>query len=259
METSDEMKNMIQALVKVQGSLEPIKKDRVNPFAGSSYATLDAILGTLLPLLSENGIAITQEPVMESTQGSLKIGVETTLLHITGEYVVYEPFFMELEKGSKMNMAQSAGSIITYAKRYAISSIFGISTDEDKDGVQNNKQDNHNQQNNKPYNQPETQQKAQPVTEPQKDFIKKLAIEYCTARGMMTNEAYKELTEVAYRNSGFNDIEKATYQQAVNTVKYLQNLLKAEEEKQKEKAIQQGSILENGTTTASQSGVDWGK
>src|SRR5699024_7096520 len=63
------------------------------------------------------------------------IGVETTLLHSSGEKAVYEPFFMQLEKGQKMNMAQSAGSIITYAKRYAVTSIFGISTGEDTDGV----------------------------------------------------------------------------------------------------------------------------
>ncbi|MGX8233981.1 ERF family protein [Bacillus subtilis] len=136
MKTSDETKNIIQALVKAQASFESVKKDRQNPFANSAYATLDAILEEVLPKLTENGIALTQEPVTSLTENGLKIGVITRLFHTSGEFMEYDPLFMELEKGAKMNMAQSAGSVITYAKRYAISAILGISTDEDNDGVQ---------------------------------------------------------------------------------------------------------------------------
>jgi len=136
MKKSESYSVIIKAMVKVQSELETVKKDRVNPFAESNYATLDAILIELLPKLNANGIVLTQEPIFKEAETSMKIGIETTLFHESGEWISYDPFFMQLEKGSKMNMAQSAGSIITYAKRYAVSSIFGISTDEDKDGVQ---------------------------------------------------------------------------------------------------------------------------
>ena len=136
MKRSESYSSIIKAMVKVQSELQTVKKDRINPFAESSYATLDAILNELLPKLNSNGIVLTQEPIFKESETAMKIGIETTLFHESGEWISYDPFFMQLEKGSKMNMAQSAGSIITYAKRYAVSSIFGISTDEDKDGVQ---------------------------------------------------------------------------------------------------------------------------
>lgn len=135
MKKSEEIDKIIPAFLKTQAALKTVTKDRVNPFAESSYATLDAILGELLPKLNENKIMLSQSPVFEEAENGLRIGVETTLFHESGQYLQYDPFFMELEKGAKMNMAQSAGSVITYAKRYAVGAIFGISTDEDKDGV----------------------------------------------------------------------------------------------------------------------------
>lgn len=135
MKTSESIKQIIPAFLKTQTSLKSVKKDRVNPFAESTYATLDAILEELLPKLNENDLMLTQAPVFENFEGAMRIGVETTIFHKSGEFLQYDPFFMELERGSKMNMAQSAGSVTTYAKRYAVSAIFGISTDEDKDGI----------------------------------------------------------------------------------------------------------------------------
>lgn len=135
MKRSEEFVEIIKGLRATQGSLKAVTKDRVNPFAESSYATLDAILAELLPKLNENKIFMTQEPIFNEDERGLSIGIETTLFHESGQWLSYEPFFMILEKGSKMNMAQSAGSVITYAKRYAVGAIFGISTDEDKDGI----------------------------------------------------------------------------------------------------------------------------
>lgn len=148
MKLSAESTNIIKALIKVQSSLETIKKDRVNRFADNyKYATLDAILESILPKLSENNIFMTQEPIsIEDGEGDkkrVKIGVITRLYHSSGESIEYEPFFMPLEKGSKMNMAQSTGSVITFAKRYSISAIFGISTGDDSDGVQQVESDTH--------------------------------------------------------------------------------------------------------------------
>lgn len=128
---------LIKALIKTQKEIETVTKDRSNPIAKSTYATLDAILDEVLPKLNKNGIFLTQRPLSKIEEnGRTYLGVETTLYHEDGGWLTYEPFFMEIEENARMNMAQSAGSIITYAKRYAVSAILGISTDEDKDGVQ---------------------------------------------------------------------------------------------------------------------------
>lgn len=137
MKMSDEHTSIVKALIKVQSSLDPIKKDKANEFASSKYATLDAILEVVLPILSTNEIFMTQEPKTEIQEnGSVYIGVTTTLFHSSGEFLEYETLWFQLEKGAKMNMAQSSGSVITYIKRYSISAVLGISTDEDRDGIQ---------------------------------------------------------------------------------------------------------------------------
>jgi hypothetical protein len=51
-----------------------------------------------------------------------------------------------------MNMAQSAGSIITYAKRYSISAILGIATGDDTDGVHDVPTQNGNNVQQQPQN-----------------------------------------------------------------------------------------------------------
>jgi hypothetical protein len=62
------------------------------------------------------------------------IGVETVLMHSSGEWLsssITLPFG-EGEKGR--TMAQNAGAIITYLRRYGLSAMLGIYADEDTDG-----------------------------------------------------------------------------------------------------------------------------
>lgn len=139
---------IVKALVKAQSEIGTITKNKKNPIARSSYATLDTILEEVLPKLNENGLFFTQKPFTRNVPVGnggviVEVGVETTLYHESGESLVYEPFFMAIEDNKRMNQAQSAGSIITYAKRYAISAILGISTDEDTDGVQGGDYEKH--------------------------------------------------------------------------------------------------------------------
>jgi len=55
---------------------------------------------------------------------------------------------ISVDKNKRMSAAQEGGSTITYAKRYQLSAIFGIVSDDDDDGVQpQNNQYQGNQQN----------------------------------------------------------------------------------------------------------------
>lgn len=144
MNMSESIKNIAAAITKVQQELPAVPKDITNPITHSKYANLDSINKALLPVTSKNGIAVTQYPV--SSNG--EIGCGTLLLHTSGEYIDYGPYMISMDKNKRMSAAQEGGSTITYAKRYQLSAIFGIVSDDDDDGVQpQNNQYQGNQQN----------------------------------------------------------------------------------------------------------------
>jgi hypothetical protein len=75
-------------------------------------------------------LSIVQAP---STNGE-NIVITTLLLHESGEWLEPEPLSLKMDKVT----AQGAGSAITYARRYALSAILGISSEDDGDGNQSN-------------------------------------------------------------------------------------------------------------------------
>lgn len=135
-QTSKEIAKVLPAVIKTQKEIPAMGKDRKNPHAKSEYLTLDKINSIVLPIANENNILVSQLPVEKIDEdGGRGIGVDTILWHSSGEYILYPAVYYGFEKGGRMNNTQSVGSIITYAKRYAMTSIFGISTNEDDDGV----------------------------------------------------------------------------------------------------------------------------
>lgn len=130
MKKSESIKNIATAMARVQSQLKPIEKNVSNPITKSKYTPLDKIVEYLLPIISAEGLSFTQFPVADGS----KVGVETLLMHTSGEWIEFEPFMMEIAENKRMTGAQEAGSIVTYAKRYSISAIFGLVSDEDKDG-----------------------------------------------------------------------------------------------------------------------------
>lgn len=131
MNKSESIKNLAIALSKFQGEVNnPANsktvsvKTKVGTFS-YRYAPLDEILSLVRPILSKYELSIVQIPIMSEGM----VGVTTTLLHNSGEWIETEPILLKLDKQS----AQGAGSAITYARRYAISSILGISSEDDND------------------------------------------------------------------------------------------------------------------------------
>lgn len=114
-------------MAKAQGRIENAKKDSKNPFFKSSYADLASCTEACKHALSENNIAVVQLP---STSENGKIAVETMLVHATGEWISEKLELMPVKQDP-----QSAGSAITYARRYALCAMVGIAP-EDDDGNQ---------------------------------------------------------------------------------------------------------------------------
>ena len=64
MKQSETIENLIKALIKVQGQLQPARFDADNPFYGSRYTTLNAVWDSCRDLLNENELAVIQMPIV---------------------------------------------------------------------------------------------------------------------------------------------------------------------------------------------------
>jgi len=122
-ETSDDPKiAFLKAFNKVQGVLEPVKKDASNPHFGSKYATLGAVWESVRGILTENGFAILQGGVQLNGKNYLR----TTLYHVGGHSESFDYPLIE-----DTSNPQKVASSVTYSRRYAIAAILGLSTEDD--------------------------------------------------------------------------------------------------------------------------------
>lgn len=124
------------------------------------YTDLGGILDEVKPHLSKNGITILQDSYTQITeQGQHLICVDTSLIHSSGEWMKTEP----LKIPASQNI-QDMGGQITYLKRYSLSAMLGISTEEDDDsnGTVGNQVQYKNTQ-DKQQNKQETKQVGKPT------------------------------------------------------------------------------------------------
>ena len=142
MKSSPTLTALAPALAKAQAQFKSIHKDAKNPFYSSKFASLDNIMGEVRPVLATPGLSLVQgvdHP--ETVEGELAcVNITTTLLHESGEWiqtdVVMPVGTTPIEKGSVVRAAtaQTAGSAITYGRRYGVSAILALSTEDDDDG-----------------------------------------------------------------------------------------------------------------------------
>lgn len=125
MNKSEEIGNLAKALCAVQSALRPAIKDAANPFFKSKYADLNSVWDSCRGLLSENGLSVTQLNDVSETG----VIVETVLMHESGEWISGK-MYLPLAKHDP----QGVGSAVTYGRRYGLSAIIGIVSDEDDDG-----------------------------------------------------------------------------------------------------------------------------
>ena len=118
-------------------------KDRSNPHLGNDYATLESVLAAVRPVLAKHGLAVYQAPAEITVKSPelTTIAVVTVLLHASGEQIAIRtevpvaPGF-DKRSGKSVIDAQRAGSAITYARRYALAAVCGITqTDDDGNGA----------------------------------------------------------------------------------------------------------------------------
>ena len=122
MNTSESIKNLADSLCKAQAEMGGAVKDSKNPFFKSDYADLTSVIKAIKEPFANHGLSYTQFP----TNDEGRIGVVTLLMHESGEYLEHS-YTLPTTKADP----QSAGSAITYARRYALQSIAGIPTADD--------------------------------------------------------------------------------------------------------------------------------
>ena len=124
------------ALACAQGSFEPVLLDkegkiiftRKNGSDGSysyKYSSLGAIIKSVGPALSDCEIA----RVAGVKQDGEKIVISTMLIHSSGQWLGCELVFIVKSEDPK-----KIGSAISYGRRYGLSALCGIASEEDDDG-----------------------------------------------------------------------------------------------------------------------------
>jgi hypothetical protein len=122
MKTSEQINEIAAAMIVFHTEVNSIPKTANNPFFKSKYVPLDKILSAIQEPLKKANLAFMQFPVEENQ-------LETIILHTSGQWIA-ERFYMRPTKADP----QAYGSVITYQRRYALSAILGLNTDEDDDG-----------------------------------------------------------------------------------------------------------------------------
>lgn len=131
---SEQRNELAAALAAAQGQMKAAPKSglaKVRTKSGVEfsyrYSTFDEIWEMVRKPLSDNGLAIIQIPAT----GENGFYLETTIAHSSGQWVTG---VMELPvDSSRMSVIQAMGTAITYARRYMLSAMVGIASDEDTD------------------------------------------------------------------------------------------------------------------------------
>ena len=146
MNKSETIGAIAKALADFQGEIKNPKQTATNPYYKSKYAPLAEILDGCRPVLAKHGISVIQSNGGEGES----VTVTTLLLHSSGEWIESDPLPIKKDKMTP----QDAGGAITYGRRYQLSSMLGIASEEDDDG---NKISNPRESNNIPKQASKTQ------------------------------------------------------------------------------------------------------
>lgn len=118
------MKELYKALANFQQVIEPIYKGTSG--YGYKYADWGEILKVVNPIMKMNGLGFTQ--LLDGNN------LKTIVFHAeSGESIESSVEIPQNVELAKMNTFQVMGSAITYYKRYSLSAILGLVTDEDAD------------------------------------------------------------------------------------------------------------------------------
>ncbi|WP_281183091.1 ERF family protein [Staphylococcus schleiferi] len=201
MNKSESVVEINKAMVAFRKEVKQPLKDKNNPFFKSKYVPLENVVEAIDEAATPHGLSYTQWALNDSDG---RVGVATMLMHESGEYIEYDPVFMNAEK----NTPQGAGSLISYLKRYSLSAIFGITSDQDDDG------------NAASGKQSKLEPKASSKTI---GTLKQEVLNFVELMKSLNKDVTQQQAEQTF---GIQNYTAMTEQQAVNTINRIQTMAK---------------------------------
>lgn len=116
---------LLSKLLLIQSEMKAVSKDQTNPFFHSKYFNIDSVIDVLRPLLTKHGIVVLQ-PLAE-------INGAPAIMTIVAEAESGEEI-RSVTPLIALNDPQKMGAVITYTRRYALTSLFLLQGEEDDDG-----------------------------------------------------------------------------------------------------------------------------
>ena len=126
--TPEPRKELYRALQKALNELRNPKTTRENPFFKSHYAPLSQVLEEAKKVLSKHGLFIYQR-VGSDIEETSRVWVGTVIAHENGEEIRSGKLYIPLPD----KKPQTAGSAITYARRYSLMALLGVAGEEEDD------------------------------------------------------------------------------------------------------------------------------
>ncbi|HCW7487196.1 TPA: ERF family protein [Staphylococcus aureus] len=218
MNKSETVVEINKAMVAFRKEVKQPLKDKNNPFFKSKYVPLENVVEAIDEAATPHGLSYTQW-ALNDVDG--RVGVATMLMHESGEYIEYDPVFMNAEK----NTPQGAGSLISYLKRYSLSAIFGITSDQDDDGNEasgknnNPKQQTRTQWASRKNNNPKQQTRTQWASSETIGILKKEVISFTKLIKGTDKEAPQNIVEQKFDINNY----KLTEKQAAEAIQKIRN------------------------------------
>lgn len=150
--------SLASAMAAAFAEIEAATKSANNPHFKTKYADLGAVIEAIKPALINHGLFFTQrcQPAEDG------VSVETVLHHASGEKESLGVLYVPANKRD----AQGFGSALTYARRYALVTAFGVPTEDDDGNAAARAAPRQAAANNIP---------AKPISDDQRDLIQTLA------------------------------------------------------------------------------------
>lgn len=118
-------------LLKLQKEIPNPEKTAYSEYTRSNFVPLPKLLAHIKPFLDENDLLLRHKSGTLIVEDKPYLTIEAKLIHESGEEYSNGPLLIPLQH----NNPQGLGSATTYGRRYSTELLFGITGEDDDDGV----------------------------------------------------------------------------------------------------------------------------
>lgn len=189
---SETIGELTKGLAKFHSQLKQPKLNSENPFFHKNYLDLTGLQSAVDEAMKGTGLSYIQLVAGSNGQPT----VRTVILHESGEFISSDTLQLRPDKTNP----QGQGSAITYAKRYQLGAMFGISGEADDDGeaATNHQAQSRTYQYRQPARQAAPRQQRQqtasqpPQPSPEEQQLKGLRQEYANVLDELVAQGAKK-------------------------------------------------------------------